>query len=153
MSEHYTFTSESVTEGHPDKMCDQISDAVLDALFDAKLKKREGIPEVLLEPTPDILATLADRADQQVLVGFAAETDQVREHAAEKLWAKRLDLVVANDVSQADSGFEVDTNRAILLDSSGSAEELPLLPKAVLAATVLDRVRDLLDQGPQARHR
>jgi phosphopantothenoylcysteine decarboxylase/phosphopantothenate--cysteine ligase len=119
---------------------------------DAKLKKRDGIPEVLLEPTPDILATLAERADEQVLVGFAAETDQVRERAAEKLSAKRLDLVVANDVSRADSGFEVDTNRAILLDSDGSAEELGLLPKTLLAGVVLDRVRELVQgRGRRAR--
>ena len=118
-----------------------------------KLKKGDGVPELVLEPTPDILATLGATRRDQVLVGFAAETTEVREHAAAKLAAKDLDLVVANDVSAPDAGFEVDTNRAILLDSSGSAEELPLLPKAVLAATVLDRVRDLLDQGPQARHR
>jgi phosphopantothenoylcysteine decarboxylase/phosphopantothenate--cysteine ligase len=86
-----------------------------------------------------------------VLVGFAAETSRLREHAAAKLAAKALDLVVANDVSAPDAGFEVDTNRAILLDSSGSAEELPLMPKPALAATVLDRVRDLLDQRSQGR--
>ena len=117
-----------------------------------KLKKGDGVPELHLEPTPDILATLGAARRDQVLVGFAAETDRLHEHAAAKLTAKHLDLVVANDVSAPDAGFEVDTNRAILLDSSGSTEELPLLPKTVLAATVLDRVRDLLDPGPQARH-
>ena len=117
-----------------------------------KLKKGDGVPELHLEPTPDILATLDATRRDQVLVGFAAETDRLHEHAAAKLTAKHLDLVVANDVSAPDAGFEVDTNRAILLDSSGSTEELPLLPKTLLAATVLDRVRDLLDPGPQARH-
>jgi len=106
----------------------------------------------VLEPTPDILAALGATRRHQVLVGFAAETTQLHEHAAAKLAAKDLDLVVGNDVSAPDAGFEVDTNRAILLDSSGSAEELALMPKAALAATVLDRVRDLLDHGPQARH-
>jgi phosphopantothenoylcysteine decarboxylase / phosphopantothenate---cysteine ligase len=119
---------------------------------DAKLKKRDGVPEVLLEPTLDILATLAERADRQVLVGFAAETDRLCEHAAEKLAAKSLDLVVANDVAAPDSGFEVDTNRAILLDSDGSVEELGLLPKTALAGTVLDRVRELVQRrGRRAR--
>ena len=60
---------------------------------------------------------------------------------------------MANDVSAPDAGFEVDTNRAVLLDSDGSAEELPLLPKSTLAGLVLDRVRDLLQQrGPRARN-
>ncbi len=120
---------------------------------DEKLKKTEGVPELVLEPTPDILAALGAAKRHQVLVGFAAETERLREHAAAKLAAKRLDLVVANDVSAPDAGFEVDTNRAVLLDSDGSAEELPLLPKSTLAGIVLDRVRDLLEQrGPRARN-
>jgi phosphopantothenoylcysteine decarboxylase/phosphopantothenate--cysteine ligase len=120
---------------------------------DEKLKKTEGLPELVLEPTPDILAALGAAKRDQVLVGFAAETGRLREHAAAKLAAKRLDLVVANDVSAPDAGFEVDTNRAVLLDSSGSTEELPLLPKSTLAGLVLDRVRDLLQQrGPRARN-
>ena len=113
-----------------------------------KLKKADGVPEVVLEPTPDILAALGERktaaARQQVLVGFAAETEQLREHAATKLAAKHVDLMVANDVSAADSGFEVDTNRAILLDAAGGEEELPLLSKRALADVILDRVAALL---------
>jgi phosphopantothenoylcysteine decarboxylase / phosphopantothenate---cysteine ligase len=110
---------------------------------DDKLKKGDGVPEVVLEPTPDILATLGERKDAgQILVGFAAETERVREHAAAKLASKKVDLMVANDVSARDGGFGVDTNRAILLHSSGSIEELPLLSKAELAGVILDRVRD-----------
>jgi phosphopantothenoylcysteine decarboxylase/phosphopantothenate--cysteine ligase len=105
-----------------------------------KLKKRDGVPEVLLEPTTDILAALGQAKDGQFVVGFAAETERVRENAAEKLAAKRVDLMVANDVSAPDSGFEVDTNRAVLLDAGG-AEDLPLLSKAALADVILDRVR------------
>ncbi|NCY17598.1 MAG: bifunctional 4'-phosphopantothenoylcysteine decarboxylase/phosphopantothenoylcysteine synthetase, partial [Actinobacteria bacterium] len=75
----------------------------------------------------------------QVLVGFAAETADVVEQARAKLAAKHLDLVVANDVSAPDAGFEVDTNRVILIESSG-IEEVPLLPKAEVAARILDRV-------------
>jgi phosphopantothenoylcysteine decarboxylase/phosphopantothenate--cysteine ligase len=117
-----------------------------------KLKKRDGVPELLLEPTPDILAELGARRRDQILVGFAAETTNLREHAAAKRTAKHLDLVVGNDVSLPDAGFEVDTNRAILVDSSGSVDELPLLTKTALAGAVLDRIRDLLDpSGPQER--
>ena len=113
-----------------------------------KLKKHDGVPDLLLEPTVDILGELGRRRHAQVLVGFAAETSAVRDHAAAKLAAKRLDLVVANDVSAADAGFEVDTNRAVLLDSAGSVEELPLLAKTTLADRILDRVRDrLLERG------
>ncbi len=108
---------------------------------DEKLKKRDGVPEVVLEPTPDVLAELGARKQPgQLLVGFAAETEHVREHAAAKMAAKGVDLMVANDVSAPDAGFEVDTNRAILLYSSGSSEETPLLDKHELAGIILDRI-------------
>jgi phosphopantothenoylcysteine decarboxylase/phosphopantothenate--cysteine ligase len=110
------------------------------AIAGEKLKKRDGVPEIVLEPTPDILAALGARKQGQLLVGFAAETERVREHASAKLAAKRVDLIVANDVSAPDAGFEVDTNRAILLDSSGTIDETPLLSKAALADVILDRV-------------
>src|SRR5436189_6209183 len=115
------------------------------AVASEKLKKGDGVPELVLEPTTDILAELgARKRDDQVVVGFAAETERVREHAAAKLAAKRVDLMVANDVSAADSGFEVDTNRAVLLDAAGGEEELPLLSKRALADVILDRVAALL---------
>lgn len=109
-----------------------------------KLKKRDGPPELHLEPTPDILAELGRRKAHQVLVGFAAETEDVRANAAAKLAAKRVDLMVANDVSEPDAGFEVDTNRAVILDPSGASEEIPLRTKLALADVILDRVRALL---------
>ena len=118
-----------------------------------KLKKRDGVPEIVLEPTPDILATLGERKEaHQVLVGFAAETERVKEHAGAKLAAKQVDMMVANDVSASDAGFEVDTNRAILLYSSGSAEETALMPKADLAALLLDRIADLLSHEGRKEH-
>jgi phosphopantothenoylcysteine decarboxylase / phosphopantothenate---cysteine ligase len=113
-----------------------------------KIKKVDGVPEIVLEPTPDILAALGrTKRPGQVVVGFAAETERLAEHAAGKLAAKRVDLMVANDVSAPDAGFEVDTNRALLLDSGGGAEETPLLTKEQLAAVVLERVVALLG-GP-----
>jgi phosphopantothenoylcysteine decarboxylase/phosphopantothenate--cysteine ligase len=120
------------------------------AISDEKLKKRDGVPEIVLEPTPDVLALLGERKQPgQFLVGFAAETERVEEHAAEKMTAKRVDLMVANDVSAPDAGFEVDTNRAILLYSSGSREETPLLEKQELADLVLDRVAAVLTGGAE----
>ena len=111
-----------------------------------KLKKHEGIPEIVLEPTHDFLVDLGrDKLAGQVLVGFAAETDDLVEHAAEKLRTKRLDLIVGNDISQPDAGFEVDTNRAVILDADGGREALPLLAKSDLAGVILDKVARLLD--------
>jgi phosphopantothenoylcysteine decarboxylase/phosphopantothenate--cysteine ligase len=111
------------------------------AVAGEKLKKGDGVPEIVLEPTVDILAELGSRKRPgQVVVGFAAETERIREHAAAKLAAKRVDLVVANDVSADDSGFEVDTNRALVLDAGGGVEELPLLSKDALAEWIVDRI-------------
>jgi phosphopantothenoylcysteine decarboxylase / phosphopantothenate---cysteine ligase len=116
------------------------------AVAGEKLKKRDGVPEIVLEPTVDILAALgASKPAGQVVVGFAAETQRVRENAAAKLAAKRVDLMVANDVSAPDAGFEVDTNQAVLLDAAGGAEETPLVSKEALAGIVLDRVVEMLD--------
>jgi phosphopantothenoylcysteine decarboxylase / phosphopantothenate---cysteine ligase len=113
-----------------------------------KLKKDDGVPEIVLEPTTDILAALGKAKHAgQVVVGFAAETTNLRANAAAKLARKRVDLMVANDVSAPDAGFEVDTNRALLLGADGSADETPLLTKEQLAGLVLDRVLDLLG-GP-----
>jgi phosphopantothenoylcysteine decarboxylase/phosphopantothenate--cysteine ligase len=113
-----------------------------------KIKKADGVPDIVLEPTVDILAALGrTKRPGQVVVGFAAETEKLRENAAAKLAAKRVDLIVANDVSAPDAGFEVDTNRAVLLGADGSAEDTPLLSKDQLAALVLDRVVHLLG-GP-----
>ena len=113
-----------------------------------KLKKGDGVPEIVLEPTVDILAELGARKRAgQVVVGFAAETERVREHAAAKLSAKRVDLIVANDVSADDSGFEVDTNRALVLDAAGGVEDLPLLTKDALADRIVDRIAEALGGG------
>jgi phosphopantothenoylcysteine decarboxylase/phosphopantothenate--cysteine ligase len=117
----------------------------------AKLKKAGGVPDLVLEPTPDILATLGSaKPADQVLVGFAAETDDLCANAAAKLAAKHLDLMVGNDVTAADAGFEVDTNRAVLLDSDGRVDELPLMTKDALAGVILDRIAITLStSGPK----
>src|SRR5258707_14118615 len=113
-----------------------------------KIKKAEGVPEVVLEPTTDILAALGrTKRPGQVVVGFAAETERLREHAAAKLAAKRIDLIVANDVSASDAGFEVDTNRALLLGADGGADATALLTKEQLAALVREKAAALV-AGP-----
>ncbi len=104
---------------------------------------------VTLTRTADILADLgkwrADRA-RPMLVGFAAETHDVVARATAKLARKRVDLVVANDVSRSDAGFEVETNAAVLIDADG-ATPLPLQPKTELAAAILDRVEARLREA------
>ncbi|MCU1456835.1 MAG: phosphopantothenoylcysteine decarboxylase/phosphopantothenate--cysteine ligase [Actinomycetia bacterium] len=114
------------------------------AVAPEKLKKQAGVPEVVLEPTPDILAGLGARKTHQLLVGFAAETERVLENARAKVVAKNLDLIVANDVSAPDQGFEVDTNRGILIESSGFVGETPLVSKVELAGLILDRITGML---------
>ncbi len=110
-----------------------------------KIKKHEGIPEIVLEPTHDFLVDLGrDKQPGQVLVGFAAETDDLLANATDKLVTKRLDLIVGNDISQPDAGFEVDTNRAVILDAEGGTQQLPLQSKSELAGVILDRVAALL---------
>ena len=108
---------------------------------DEKLKKAEGVPELVLEPTTDILVALAERKRPgQVLVGFAAETERVREQARSKLREKGLDLLVANDVSAPGAGFEHDTNRVVLLDAAGNQHDVPLTDKREVARIVFDAV-------------
>jgi phosphopantothenoylcysteine decarboxylase/phosphopantothenate--cysteine ligase len=111
----------------------------------SKLKKEGGPPEVILEPTVDILAELGrNKATGQILVGFAAETDDLLDNARSKLERKNLDLIVANDVSAPATGFEHDTNAVILLGAGGIAEHVDLTSKTAVAAIVADRVADLL---------
>ncbi len=113
------------------------------AVAEQKIKKAGGPPRVVLEPTPDILAALgASKRPGQILVGFAAETTDVRGHATEKMLRKNVDLMVANDVSAPDAGFEVETNRALLLDPSGRVEETTLMSKLALADRIYDLVVD-----------
>ncbi len=105
-----------------------------------KLKKARAATTLALERTADILTGLAARKGRRLVVGFAAETHAVAEEAARKLREKRLDLVVANDVTAPGAGFESDTNVVQLLAAGGEAESLPLLSKDEVAGRVLDWV-------------
>ena len=114
---------------------------------DRKIKKDQAVPEIALEPTPDILAELGKRKGTRILVGFAAETDDLLDNARMKLQRKNLDLVVANNVREAGAGFDVDTNVVTMLDGAGRAETLPLLSKREVADRILDRVKVLLHRS------
>ena len=79
-------------------------------------------------------------------MGFAAETEDLLANAQSKLTRKKLDLIAANDVTAADAGFAVDTNRVTLLEADGSVEELPLMSKVEVAEAIFDRVVALLEK-------
>jgi len=117
-----------------------------DGAAGAKMAKTDGPLTMTLVRTVDILAELGrarGTAAAPILVGFAAETGDPRPHARQKLAAKQVDLIVANDVTHADAGFDVDTNAATFISADGE-EEQPLQPKSALAAKILDRVEALL---------
>jgi phosphopantothenoylcysteine decarboxylase/phosphopantothenate--cysteine ligase len=109
-----------------------------------KIKKDGGVPEIILEPTPDILAGLgARKRPGQTLVGFAAETSDLVANAQAKLRRKNLDLVVANDVSAPDVGFQHDTNAVTLLRHDGVVTAVALTDKRSVARAILECVADL----------
>ena len=115
-----------------------------------KLKKQgKSEMELALEATPDILAMLSARRTSQVVVGFAAETEQVLAHAKDKLKGKGLDLIVANDVTQTGGGFGSDDNAAVILSATGEQRVFSLMPKRRLADEILNAVRDLYLVAPR----
>jgi phosphopantothenoylcysteine decarboxylase/phosphopantothenate--cysteine ligase len=117
---------------------------------DQKVQKGDGDLTIVLTRTPDILSELGTRrlaaGAGPLLVGFAAETDDVLRRARQKLDRKHVDLIVANDVSRSDAGFDVDTNAVTLVDASG-AVDVPLQSKTAIAAAILDRVQALVAQA------
>jgi phosphopantothenoylcysteine decarboxylase/phosphopantothenate--cysteine ligase len=113
---------------------------------DQKIKKEAGvIPQIVLEPTADVLkATREARRPGSVIVGFALETTDAVENGRRKLEGKGLDLLVVNDATEPGAGFEVETNRVVLLQRGRDDEALPLMAKAEVADRILDRVEGLL---------
>jgi len=111
---------------------------------DAKIKKDAGVPELVLEPTPDLLRELSERRTGQILVGFAAETHDVEAEARRKLAGKGVDLLVANVVGREGTGFGSDTNEAAILAADGDDEPLRTMTKEHLAQAICDRLVRLL---------
>jgi phosphopantothenoylcysteine decarboxylase/phosphopantothenate--cysteine ligase len=113
-----------------------------------KIKRSKGELSLTLRPTEDILGLVAQQRKKvsrpRVVVGFAAESQDLVANARLKARDKGLDLIVANDILAPDAGFAVETNRVTMIDSSGSVQELPLMTKAEVAEVVLDRVGALL---------
>jgi phosphopantothenoylcysteine decarboxylase/phosphopantothenate--cysteine ligase len=108
---------------------------------DSKLARSEGLDSIDLEPNPDILASVVARDPAPFVVGFAAETGDVN-RAIEKAKTKQVDLLVYNDVSEPGSGFGSDTNRVVIIESSGNTDPWPIMGKDEVAARLVDRIID-----------
>lgn len=107
---------------------------------DRKIKKEDAPSTIHLDRTQDILSAVGKLPGKRVLIGFAAETDDVPGNALRKLKSKNLDLIVANDILKKGAGFGCDTNAATVIDRSGTATELPLMQKSELAGFILDKI-------------
>jgi phosphopantothenoylcysteine decarboxylase/phosphopantothenate--cysteine ligase len=108
-----------------------------------KIKKEEGIPSIILEKTPDILKEVARKRETfnhpLRVIGFAAESQALIENAKRKLKLKKLDLIAANNIAATDAGFEVDTNRVVLLFPDGTQTDLGLQTKMEVAESIIDQ--------------
>ena len=107
---------------------------------DDKIKKNSSTLHLILEKTTDILFELGQQKQHQILVGFAAETQQLLAHAKEKLARKNLDMIIANDITVQGAGFNVDTNIVKLIYRDGHIEEMPKMSKSQLAGIILDKI-------------
>ena len=124
-----------------------VADYRVKNVADHKIKKNDEELTLVLEKNPDILKELGQKKQKgQVLVGFAAETQNLIQYAQSKLEKKNLDMIVANDVSKPQAGFNVDTNLIKLLKRDGSSEELPLMSKKDLAYIILNHVMKIYRQ-------
>ena len=124
-----------------------VADYRVKNVADHKIKKNDEELTLVLEKNPDILKELGQKKQKgQVLVGFAAETQNLIQYAQSKLEKKNLDMIVANDVSKPQAGFNVDTNLIKLLKRDGSIEELPLMSKKDLAYIILNHVMKIYQQ-------
>jgi phosphopantothenoylcysteine decarboxylase/phosphopantothenate--cysteine ligase len=115
---------------------------------DGKIKKSEETLTLTLERTPDVLSQVAaSRSNGMLVIGFAAETENVVENARQKLASKNLDAIVANDVTRADSGFDTTTNAVTIITKNGAPVELPVMSKLEAANRILDVIVDLRSNG------
>ena len=127
----WVFMAAAVADFRPKKIASQ------------KIKKEEGLTEITLEPTLDILQGISKkRKDSQLIIGFAAETNDLLQNAARKLESKNLDFIIANDVSEPDVGFGYDTNSVSVIDRNGLCSEISLCDKREVARNIIDIVSE-----------
>jgi len=124
-----------------------VGDFAPESVQKEKIKKSGTEPLILnLHPTQDILKAVAENKSSQLIVGFAAESENIVQSATEKLQRKQLDLMVANDISVPGIGFQSDNNQVVLIDRHSKVEPLPLLPKTEIADILLDRILGHLNE-------
>jgi phosphopantothenoylcysteine decarboxylase/phosphopantothenate--cysteine ligase len=111
---------------------------------DNKIKKSDGNMIIELERNPDILKYIGDHKNNKILVGFAAETENVLENGKKKLKSKNLDFIVVNNLKESGAGFGFDTNIVSIIDRDGSVKEYNLMHKEEVAQAILNKVVELL---------
>ncbi len=121
-------------------MSSAVSDFTPSKTSQQKIKKTAEHLDIQLDRTTDILSSVAKNKGNTVIVGFAAETENVEQYAREKLKQKNMDMIVANNITEKNSGFEADTNKVLILFRDGTAEDFPLMRKSDLADVILDRI-------------
>ncbi|WP_019242364.1 MULTISPECIES: bifunctional phosphopantothenoylcysteine decarboxylase/phosphopantothenate--cysteine ligase CoaBC [Bacillus] len=112
--------------------------------YDQKMKKKGGDLSIELERTKDILLELGEKKTSQILVGFAAETENVEQYAKAKLEKKRADMIVANNVATKGAGFGGETNMVTIYEQSGKVVDVPMMSKHDVAKVILDEIASLL---------
>ena len=144
--EMYETVKKAVTKANALIMAAAVADYRPLQASERKIKRQQASSLSLkLERTPDILGEVKGNF---VRVGFAAESEDLVANAKEKLHNKGLDLIVANDITAADSGIGADTNQVVIIDREDKVEELPLLPKREVADKILDRLTKIMDRKP-----
>lgn len=148
--ESATEMAEAMKQNFPDAgltvMCAAVADYRPARISQKKLKKSSGTMFLEMERTEDILLTLGKlKQPNQILVGFAAETDNLEKNALSKLERKNLDYIIANEIGSPDKGFQTDTNEATAYGSDGSAVHFPLTTKETLAEQILKLVLKTAD--------
>lgn len=124
-----------------------VADYRPELVAEQKIKKNGDTLTINLVRNPDILLELGQKKQQQLLIGFAAETEDLMTHAQEKLIKKNLDMIIANDVTLPGAGFNTDTNIVKIIYKNGSVEELPQLSKQQIAGIIIDKISTMLTKS------
>jgi phosphopantothenoylcysteine decarboxylase/phosphopantothenate--cysteine ligase len=124
-------------------MSSAVSDFTPSKTSQQKIKKTAEHLDIQLDRTTDILSSVAKNKGNTVIVGFAAETENVEQYAREKLKQKNMDMIIANNIAEKNSGFESDTNKVLIIFRDGTIEDFPLMRKSDLADVILDRISTL----------
>ncbi len=150
--EMLTAVLEAVREADALIMAAAVADYRPETTASEKLSKDQGIPQIQLTLTADILTAVAHVREHngypKVVVGFAAESSDLIERARQKLTRKKMDLIIANDITAADAGFGTDTNRVTLIDPAGNVQIYPLMTKDEVADLILQKIIPLLEAAP-----